>query len=607
MTPSRSLPSLRSTSPTEALVRTHLGLVDSVAKRYRRHSQLDDMVGAGRLGLVLAARSFDPTRGVPFEMFARVRIRGAMLDHLRSWGHLPTRVHRRAVRDGDPIIKAPVDIDAVQIAGHADPERDYARAERRARLEAGLRTLAPAARSLIRTVYFDGRSLKDAARSLGFSKSWGSRVAERGVRQLTKFVAFERRSLSSTRPTVGKPMRLGSSRTSLGLGSRARTENVSRLPKRELDAGRVHLDVVVERPKTRGDCENTERPCVFVGCVYNTYLDVDEANGSIKYHFPDREPGDVEPERSCALDIADRGGGTLADIGQLTNVTHERIRQIESNAIELLQKRGSRPTTDAGILREFCDRPDATAKRDAGQGGGSVLLVESQPDTTEGEERGQELTGVSFFADGEGAEAHVCRSVWTMFTRWQNTRGFSVTSKEAAAARAAKTPWRKERAAEEGERSMANEEDLTPRLKGVLHAWRDLSKDGAKPAALDVAKRARIEGVDDAKRTQIVYWAVAQLRKLGHIEYAHASTKATPPPKAPRKARVVNAGGRHTLTPARAAGRRILAGASLAAEQKPSRAASTDPTVASLIIRRDDFRRKADALDVAIEALSVAL
>ena len=49
--------------------------------------------------------------------------------------------------------------------------------------------------------------------------------------------------------------------------------------------------------------------------------------GSIKINFPDKEPWDLED--TCALDVAERGGITLEEVGAILNLTRERIRQVE--------------------------------------------------------------------------------------------------------------------------------------------------------------------------------------------------------------------------------------------------------------------------------------
>jgi hypothetical protein len=92
-----------------------------------------------------------------------------------------------------------------------------------------------------------------------------------------------------------------------------------------------------ERPKVRGDCEpggiNEQRPCPWLSCKYHLYLDADKETGSIKVNFPHVKDDFEKMTESCSLDIADRGGITLIEIGKMLNVTRERIRQIESRAI----------------------------------------------------------------------------------------------------------------------------------------------------------------------------------------------------------------------------------------------------------------------------------
>ena len=52
---------------------------------------------AGVLGLLEAYNRYDPQRGVKFETFAAPRIRGAMLDELRSLSWLPVRCLNKCV------------------------------------------------------------------------------------------------------------------------------------------------------------------------------------------------------------------------------------------------------------------------------------------------------------------------------------------------------------------------------------------------------------------------------------------------------------------------------------------------------------------------------
>lgn len=83
----------------------------------------------------------------------------------------------------------------------------------------------------------------------------------------------------------------------------------------------------VDRPKQRGECQNMERPCPFVSCEHHLYLDVNPQSGAIKLNFPHLEVWEMA--ETCALDVADRGGITLEEVGAILNLTRERIRQVE--------------------------------------------------------------------------------------------------------------------------------------------------------------------------------------------------------------------------------------------------------------------------------------
>lgn len=86
-------------------VQTHLPVVgyevSAVLHRLPRHVTRDELVAAGNLGLVQAARNYDPATGVPFHRWAKVRIRGAILDELRSVDWLSRGARKRAKRVGE--------------------------------------------------------------------------------------------------------------------------------------------------------------------------------------------------------------------------------------------------------------------------------------------------------------------------------------------------------------------------------------------------------------------------------------------------------------------------------------------------------------------------
>jgi hypothetical protein len=118
---------------------------------------------------------------------------------------------------------------------------------------------------------------------------------------------------------------------------RARTISVKRLSKAELERGRLLFpeDTASERPKMRADCGEGARPCPFVSCQHHLYLDVSPRTGAIKLNFPDLEVWEMT--ETCALDVADRGGTTLEEVGAIMNLTRERIRQVEVKGLAKLQ------------------------------------------------------------------------------------------------------------------------------------------------------------------------------------------------------------------------------------------------------------------------------
>jgi RNA polymerase sigma factor for flagellar operon FliA len=102
-----------SEKPSEdTLVREHLPLVHyavaDMASRLPKHVSRDDLVSAGMAGLAQAARSFDPDRGIRFDRYASGRIRGALLDELRScdWASRTVRTKARRVSEANDALTA---------------------------------------------------------------------------------------------------------------------------------------------------------------------------------------------------------------------------------------------------------------------------------------------------------------------------------------------------------------------------------------------------------------------------------------------------------------------------------------------------------------------
>jgi RNA polymerase sigma factor FliA len=86
----------------EALIRDNMALVGHMVRemlfKVPAHVHRDDLASAGYAALVTAARAYDEGRGIPFGRFAAMRVRGALLDELRSMDWASRSVRARARR-----------------------------------------------------------------------------------------------------------------------------------------------------------------------------------------------------------------------------------------------------------------------------------------------------------------------------------------------------------------------------------------------------------------------------------------------------------------------------------------------------------------------------
>lgn len=84
----------------ERLILEYAPLVKTIAgrlgMRLPQHVNQDDLISAGIMGLLDAVEKFNSDRGVAFKSYAEFRIRGAMLDELRSMDWVPRSVRRNA-------------------------------------------------------------------------------------------------------------------------------------------------------------------------------------------------------------------------------------------------------------------------------------------------------------------------------------------------------------------------------------------------------------------------------------------------------------------------------------------------------------------------------
>jgi RNA polymerase sigma factor for flagellar operon FliA len=208
-----------------------LDLVDILARQLRRqfgpYVTVEDLVSQGREALLAAARSFDPERGLVFRRWANLRIRGAMIDSVRAGGNLPRRVYQklRAVQAADRVHEAAAEEQGAappRTAEEADgaladqlgtaamamaigfltmrsgdaledaldpgtsPEEKLGQAEIMEVIRAAIAERPEAERHLLQRHYFEDVNFDEAAKELGLSKSWASRLHARAIEGLAK-------------------------------------------------------------------------------------------------------------------------------------------------------------------------------------------------------------------------------------------------------------------------------------------------------------------------------------------------------------------------------------------------------------------------------------
>ncbi|HEX7165487.1 MAG TPA: FliA/WhiG family RNA polymerase sigma factor [Acidimicrobiales bacterium] len=203
----------------DRLVRENLPLVRravaELSARMPRHAPRDDLLSAGMVGLAQAARNFDASRGVPFHRYAATRIKGALLDELRThdWASRPVRakarhlevttekltarygrtptaeelademgvqrstieglnhdLHRATVLNYEAMVQSG-ESDSVLLVDDDDPEGELLDRERNAYLVDAVKALPERLQTVVIGYFFEDRSMQEIGSELGVSES----------------------------------------------------------------------------------------------------------------------------------------------------------------------------------------------------------------------------------------------------------------------------------------------------------------------------------------------------------------------------------------------------------------------------------------------------
>ena len=96
------------------------------------------------------------------------------------------------------------------------------------------------------------------------------------------------------------------------------------------------------KPTCRSECSGVPRPCPFVTCRYNLFLDVTE-RGEIRYNYAGTEPGEMDPKASCALDVVDsfdysKGPLPQERLAELVGCSRDTVTSVIQKALATLQE-----------------------------------------------------------------------------------------------------------------------------------------------------------------------------------------------------------------------------------------------------------------------------
>jgi RNA polymerase sigma factor for flagellar operon FliA len=199
----------------EQFVREYEGFVRGVALQTRSQLGLDtpveDLIAYAYQGLLEARQRFDSSKGVAFKSYAYFRVRGAVLDGVRSMARLPRRAYARlkaaealdqsteAAGEGHAAAPQPLATDAKLRAidsimgrvaaayavavsaedaaeGAGSPEEALLHQEQLKCMRLALEKLPERERHMIEGHYFKNKQFDTLSAELGISKSWGSRL-----------------------------------------------------------------------------------------------------------------------------------------------------------------------------------------------------------------------------------------------------------------------------------------------------------------------------------------------------------------------------------------------------------------------------------------------
>jgi Sigma-70, region 4 len=290
---------------------------------------------------------------------------------------------------------------------------------------------------------------------------------------------------------------------------------------------RLSADAPYDRPRSRLDCENVPRPCPYVGCRHNLYLDYNKDTGNIRLNFPDLEPDQMPPEGSCSLDVADQGGVTLNAAGEYINLTRERIRQVENTALSRLRappvvgRKGSALAESMAALRTYAGHESHSPHSPLGEqmnDGASDAAEKDEPDVR------RYRVSLPHILDESVTDEEYSASMHRIWDQWRTDR----------------------QALSRGDLHIVREQYVTAGHVKVLEAIRNSCRDrGHPPTVMELADIANVKGATESTRRQNTSAILRSLRELGLLHGRRGQLRVVDEPS--RQVKTDGAGERESV------------------------------------------------------------
>lgn len=149
----------------------------------------EELYSAGLVGLLVATRSYDPSRGAEFKTYAYHRIRGAILDELRRMDFLPRSQRERARREGceaPAFVAIPTDEDGQENLATDPIEAALENQELMGALREQIMQLPEKMRVVMTLYYSEGMRMRDIGERLHLTESRVSQIHSNAIARLRR-------------------------------------------------------------------------------------------------------------------------------------------------------------------------------------------------------------------------------------------------------------------------------------------------------------------------------------------------------------------------------------------------------------------------------------